>query len=442
LGCLATVAFSGCTGESNRPEATGEGKIRAINAIKTSPTMGFWIEERRLDAVDYKFSTNFATYDDLEYTFNFQTRLAGDLTATRVASQLLAVEKDTEYTFLISGALAAPDITVWELPIREWADSETVFELRVANTADSLGDVDVYFSAPGIPPAPGNSIGTLAFGEVLPVADYESGEYVLTYTVAGDPSMVRFESAGFVLGAQSSVLLSIFDGDANDTGTWSARAYFAAGGAGVISGVNATATARFYHATTALFTADIYTEETLTPPPVVADHVFSTYTDDIDFPFGTNFLYYTAAGNPGAPLLDTQVVALPTGHRHVYIIGDSDPLQTLGYTPDRRSIETQAKFTFMNTALNHPSVDVYVVESGTDITDKFPLFFNLPVGAAPRDASLPAGSFDIYLTPPAEKTIIAGPFALDTLLGDVFEFIAYDDVTDPMTADIVSVPVP
>jgi hypothetical protein len=442
LGCLATVVLTGCTSESNRPVATGEGSIRAINAIKTSPALNFLIEERRIGNVDYKFSTTVSTFDDLEYTFNFETRLAGDLTTTRVASQLVAIEKDTDYTFLVSGALAAPDITVWELPHREWTGSETVFELRVANTADSLGDVDVYFSAPGIPPASGNSIGTLAFGEVLPAADYESGDYVLTYTVAGDPSMVRFESADFFVGAQSSLLLSIFDGDANDTGMWSARAYFAPGGAGVISGVNATATVRFYHATTALLTADIYAEETLTPPPVVANHVFATYTDDIDFPFGTNLLFYTAAGNSGAPLLDTQVVALPTGHRHVYIVGDSDPLQTLGYIPDRRSIETQAKFTFMNTALNHPFVDVYVVESGADITDTLPVFFNQSVGAVPNDASLPAGSFEMYLTLPAEKTIITGPFAFDTLLGDVFEFIAYDDVTDPMTADLVSIPIP
>ena len=57
LGCLATVIFTGCTGESSRPVATGKGTIRAINAIKTSPTMSFWIEERRLDTIDYKSST-------------------------------------------------------------------------------------------------------------------------------------------------------------------------------------------------------------------------------------------------------------------------------------------------------------------------------------------------------------------------------------------------
>ena len=141
LGCLATVVLAGCTSESSRPVATGKGALRAIGAIKTSPTINFLIEERRIGNVDFKDSSNVASYDDLEYIFNFETILAGDLIATRVASQPLDVVKDTEYTFLISGALAAPDITVWELPQRDWNGSETVFEMRVANTADSLGDV-------------------------------------------------------------------------------------------------------------------------------------------------------------------------------------------------------------------------------------------------------------------------------------------------------------
>ena len=166
LGCLATVVFSGCTGESNRSVATGEGRMRAINAIKTSPTMNFLIEERRIGNVEYKLSTNPVSFDDLEYIFNVETILAGDLMATRVASQSLDVVMNTDYTFLISGALEAPDITVWEIPIREWSGTETVFELRFANTADSIGDVDVYFAPPGTAPMPGNALGTLSFGEV------------------------------------------------------------------------------------------------------------------------------------------------------------------------------------------------------------------------------------------------------------------------------------
>ena len=442
LGCLATVVFAGCTGESNRPVATGEGSIRAINAIKTSPALSILIEERRIGNVEYKLSTNPASYDDLEYTFNFEAILAGDILSTRVASQLLDVVKDTAYTFLISGALDAPDITVWEIPIREWSGAETVFEMRVANTADSIGDVDVYFAAPGTAPMPGNAIGTLSFGEVLPEADYESSEYVLTFTAAGDPSIVHFESSPFSLFAQTSTLLSIFDTDPNDTSPWSVRAFFAAGGAGVISPVDSTATARFYHASTALETADIYNDETLMAPPIVSNHAFGDVTLDIEMPFGLNLLFYTAAGNSGAPLFDDEMVVLSTTHQNVYAVGDVDELRTIEYIPDRRPVETLAKFSFMHTALNHPLVDLYVVKTGIDIADVFPTFFGVPIGSPPITTNLAEGSFEIYLTPSGDKALITGPIALDTMLGDVLEYIAYDDPADPMTADLVPIPLP
>ncbi len=404
--------------------------------------MNFLIEERRIGNVDYKLSTNPVTFDDLEYLFNVETVLAGDLTATRVASQPLNVVKDTDYTFLISGALDAPDITVWEIPIREWTGTETVFEMRVANTADTLGDVDVYFAPPGTAPVQGNAVGTLSFGEVLPSADYEAGNYVLIYTAPGNPSIVHFESNEFNLAAQTSTLLSIFEGDANDTYPWSGRAFFAVGGSGFLSDVRSLSTARLYHASAALLTADIYDDEALPAPPLVTNHAFHDVTDDLDFLAGTTLLFYTAAGNSGAPLFDTQVATFPGSHRHLYVIGDIDTLVSIAIVPDRRSVETQVRFSFLNTGLNHPLVNLYIVETGTDITDAFPVLVNQALGELPNTFGFREGDFDIYLTPAGSKTIVTGPIAISTVLGDVLELIAYDNVLDPMIVDLVSIPLP
>ena len=404
--------------------------------------MTFLIEERRIGTVAYKSSSNPVTFDDLDYIFNVETVLAGDLLATRVASQPLDVIKDTDYTFLISGALETPDITVWETPIREWTGDETVFEVRIANTADSIGDVDVYFAPPGTPPMPGNALGTLSFGEVLPEADFEAGLYVLTFTAAGDPSTVRFESSTFTLFAQTSPLISIFDTDPNDTGLWSVRVFFAVGSSALISAIDSTATARFYHASTELATADIYNDETLMAAPIVIDHAFGDVTPDIDMPVGVNPLFYTAAGNSGAPLFDDEALILATTHKNVYALGVFAALGTVEYVPDRRPVETLAKFTFMNTSLNHPFVDLYIVPTGIDIENVFPTFFGVSIGEQPSFTTLPERSFEIYLTPGADKTVITGPIALDTMLGDIFEYVAYDNVLDPMTADLVSIPLP
>ena len=115
LTAAAALLLAACTGESQLPEATGKGIVRAINAISTSPDIVFRIEERTIASLSYKVASSGARYDDLEYTFNFDADLGGEAGLTRIASFPLDVIKDTSYTFVVSGSLAAPDITLWEL---------------------------------------------------------------------------------------------------------------------------------------------------------------------------------------------------------------------------------------------------------------------------------------------------------------------------------------
>jgi hypothetical protein len=159
-------------------------------------------------------------------------------------------------------------------------------------------------------------------------------------------------------------------------------------------------------------------------------------------PLGPSLLFYTAAGNSGAPLFDDGTVILATTHRNVYAIGDIDELRIVTYIPDRRPVETLARFSFLNTSLNYPFVDLYVVKTGIDIAKVFPTFFGVAIGNVPVTTSFDADSFEIYLTPTGDKAVLAGPLALDMMLGDVFEYIAYDNVADPMIADLVPIPLP
>ena len=72
LAIIALIAVAGCGGETAFPEATGDGRIRMINAISTSPEIAFLIEERALDNVAYKSNSSPQRWDNLTYTFNFE----------------------------------------------------------------------------------------------------------------------------------------------------------------------------------------------------------------------------------------------------------------------------------------------------------------------------------------------------------------------------------
>ena len=115
LPALAAAFVLGACGDgTSLPTATGKANIRAINAIKTSPEVGFLIEERILGSIDFRQISSLNEYDDLDYNFNFEVFFLGDATSTRIATQYIDVVADMDYILLLSGTLSNATITVWE----------------------------------------------------------------------------------------------------------------------------------------------------------------------------------------------------------------------------------------------------------------------------------------------------------------------------------------
>ena len=440
LGCIVIAGFAGCAGESNRPKATGTANFRAVNAIPTSPSFSVLIEERAIGTAEYKNGTSMNSFDDLDYVFNFEVLLAGELTRTRVASTPISTERDKTYTILLSGNIAAPDVTVWEYDRREWQGTETVFEGRFAHTAESLGPIDVYFQPTGTPPALGMEAGTLAFTEILPTVDYPEGEYEVILTTAGDPADVLFTSAPLSPTVQAGFTLAVFDADANDLDPIAVRIFNDSGGISSITDVSSTPTIRFYHASANLETSDVYTDDMLMNQ-FLANHAYRDVTGDLPIDSDTYPLTYTAVGNTGAILHENTVNIFVGSRNHFYVIGEMDALVSFQRILDRRSVETLVKFNFLHAAANHDLVDLYIVEAGELIDDLLPRIFNVQIGSQPITVNLQEGDFELYLTTAGEKTVLAGPIPFSPVLGDVVEYIAYDNV-DPAIADLVAIPLP
>ena len=209
LAAFIAIAIVACSSDSKLPVASGKGNIRMINALPTSPDIAFLIEERSLDSVAYKSNSSPERWDDLTYTFNFE--ISRPLVAnTRIASRLLDVVRDMEYTFVVRGSIDTAVVDVWEIPVRSFSGSETVFEMRIGHAADALGTVDVYLGLESAAPALGDLVATLSPGEVTAPADVEQDSYVVTITAAGDPASVLYQSVPTQIVASQSALITIF----------------------------------------------------------------------------------------------------------------------------------------------------------------------------------------------------------------------------------------
>jgi hypothetical protein len=439
---VAAALLGACANESNFPTATGTASLRALNAIPGSPSFTFSIEERTIGNVNYKSVTNTTDWDDLEYTFNFWVILAGDFSLSRVASQILDVERDRDYTFVISGALDAPDITIWDLPLVEWIETETIFEANMSHTAVSLGDIDVYLADAAIPPVLGNQIATLARGELAAPANLEEGDYVLTITPAGDDSTFLFISRPVTIGAQNQIIISVFDGDENDLSNIAVRLFNqGSGGTGALIDARFPPTMRFFHASLNFGDADIYIDDPLTVP-VVTNHMFGDITSFIDVTAGNLPITYTAPGNTGSILMDVEAVVFAGARTDFYVARDTtDTDVRIVDVADRRSILTRARLSVINTAAGRDAVDFYIVRAGTLLDDAFPVLPSLPLAISPVQLPLFANDFEIYVTDVGEKIPLAGPIPFTAALGDVFETIIYENV-DPNVVDFVFIPAP
>jgi hypothetical protein len=439
LAMITAAAVAGCGGESALPDATGDGVIRMINAIPTSPEIGFLIEERALGSVAYKSNSTPERWDDLTYTFNFE--ISRPLVEnTRIASRSLDVVRDVEYTFVVRGSIDAAVVDVWEIPERSFSGSETVFEMRVGHAANALGAVDVYLGLAGAAPALGDLVATLAPGEVSTPADVEQDSYVVTVTSAGDPADVLYQSEPTQIVSSQSALITVFEGDANDTAPVTIRIFNGQGLSSALTDARFPPTARFIHATRDLGTSDIYDDEAL-QNRIAADLAFGDVTGDIDMAVGELTITATAPGNVGAVQLEDALTTFAGSHVNYYFTVLAGELTGAQVPVDRRSIETIARLTFFHSAINHEFVDLYVVAAGTSIEDALPRQIGLTYGLQTPAISLAAGSYEIYVTTAGEKTVLDGPVSLEAALGDVFEAVLLDRV-DPSLAEFRLFPPP
>jgi len=436
LALLAAIAS--CTSESSLPTATGEGTIRAINAIVGSPSIGFRIEEFFLGAADYTGATDNNRYDDLNYNFNFETLFLGDSTATRIATVNLDIEANRNYSLVISGDIMNPVITVWEGDERVFDGAETIFATRFAHASATMGDIDVYFAPAGIAPAVGEERGSLSFGEILPSFDLEEGDYVVTVTRAGLPLEELYVSGEITFTARTSAIITFFDGDETNTAPYVARGFATLGSTVSLPDVTALPTVRFIQASFDLANSDVYDDELLTSL-VLNDHAFGDATGDIQLPIGTTTYRYTTVGDTSAVLFENGIAALPDNHFNFLVIGEQGARSVQTFIPDRRSVTTIAKIRPYHAALNNNNIDFYVVDAGVLIDEESPALSNMTYAIASPTLAYDTGSYDMYVTVAGEQTILAGPVQIDVVLGDVVEIILIDN-TDPAVIDFLILP--
>jgi hypothetical protein len=430
----AGLALGGCT-ESQRPEATGKGTIRAIHAVPTGANVTFLIEERPIGDISYKGSTASQQFDDLTYNFNFDTRKPGDTSVSRIATETVTLVPEMDYAFVLTGSIASPSVLVWETEERQWAGDETTFEVSAGHLSPGSGPLDVYFVEQGTAPAAGTERGTLSFGERLPPFEVESGDYQVIVTAGGDPASVLFTSTSRDYAERTSVLFTIQDADPSITTPLSVRRIDQNGTSTELGDPAFQPTRRLFNAALDSGSLDVYLEDDFVTP-IVSNLAYAAVSADVPLPSGASTFVYTAAGNPGAILLEHDDTIIINTRGTNFVTGEPADLEVVVSADNRRPVTGFGKIRVSQMSTDFAQVDAYLLAPGTDLGDASPGLSRLAAATTSAYLNLNPGNYELTVTDAGTKTALAGPLTINLTSGSIKE-IAIVDTVDPNLLNIV-----
>jgi len=104
--------------------------------------------------------------------------------------------------------------------------------------------------------------------------------------------------------------------------------------------------------------------------------------------------------------------------------------------PNRLRDSTRVRLLPFQASNNFTFLDIYAVPAGESIDDNSPVRFGLARTEVSAASGLASGSYDIYVTEFVEKVVLAGPYSVDVVAGDVVEMIIVD-TDDPSVLDVL-----
>jgi len=436
IAILASVLASGCA-ESTRPQANGKGWVRGINSIVTSPELVFRIEERAMGNVNFRAAAGFTEWDGLNYDFNWDLLLPGLQGDVRLATQNIDVADGIEYTMVLTGTLENPSTQMWEVPIRGWDGTETVFDVDFIHLSPLLGQVDVYFVPEGTTPILGTEIGSLSNGERLPYIERPAGDYELILTAPGDPSTVIFQSRPFTRAPVERVSVMLFDTDPSITAQVGVNIFFSGGAAQTLSDINSPPIVRTLHTAFGTENFNGYFDDDFSN--VIFPNVgFGELSGYADLTETVTPLTMTAVGDTNDVIHEVDVQFIGNTKRTLVLFGEPDGLLegdlfTRPLLHDGRPLETFPVVRITSFSSNNDIVDVYEVDPGTVLDETvFPKFGGLVLALTTGFFDTDEGMREFVITERGEKDPISVPVVLDLANGDVVDMVILDTINPSM----------
>jgi hypothetical protein len=202
------------------------------------------------------------------------------------------------------------------------------------------------------------------------------------------------------------------------------------------TGPETEARVRVVHASPDAPSVDVLVDDA----PVLSAVPYLGASGYIDVPAGSRNVKVNAAGT-STTVIDADV-ALATGIDYTVIAGGlASDIEPIVLEDDRSAPSSgNVKVRAVHGAPSAPAVDIYVTAPGADIVAATPVLTGVPFGAASDYLSVPAGDYQVRITPAGSKTVVIDSGSLTLAAGQVRTAIAVDSPGGGAPFDLLVLP--
>ncbi|XOV88648.1 MAG: DUF4397 domain-containing protein [Pseudomonadota bacterium] len=398
------------------------GFVRVMNAIPDSPELILSVSNGANRAVNFGDSTPyFQVLPALTLRLNVVYR-QGDTVANLLVDEPLFVDVSADMTVILTGSMDNPQvIKIGNPPLSELVGTGKL-EVQIANAATALANPATITLRDQDSLAVTQS--TLDAGAISERVRIDPGNYSLDMTDSLTGA-VLWRSGNFSVNAGSRGLFAITD-------------YFGPGdtparivsvteqGSITLPGENLPSALRI-----ANMRADLGPLSVFANGELFAENLpFGAISDYLPIAVGLNTFTVEPFGEVGNTLADPVEITFGTGDYHTLTItGVGDTTSQQAIIDEVRRVPARLQLIATNAISGTSVFDMYVVESGVSIENRFPQLTSLapiPSADSSRTLTLVAGSYDLYLTQSGTRTVVIGPTRIDLADNAVYTIYVTD----------------